>query len=208
MEDLFMDTITRDEKLLHAPSGCGVSWSAVIAGALVAFSLSALFNLLNAGLGLVAFPESFHSLSVSAGGYIWLLICSIILMFIAGWVAGKIGKRYCAAVFGVLHGFLAWSLALLLAVFIAGHFARVGAEAADRVQAVSDSRVDAERILDRRDGVRAEQAADVAGTASIGLFCLFLVGAAAACVGGYVGAKNGGNYHSHSDQTRTHTTKY
>ncbi len=185
-----MDTVIRDDKLARTPGTCCVSWSAIIAGALVAFSLSALLNLLNAGLGLVAFPESFRALTgVTAAGYIWLVICGIIAMFLAGWVAGKIVRHYAGACYGALHGFLAWSLALLLTVYLAAHFAHASADAADRTTV--DNRVEATRIIDQHDAARAEQAADVAGGITLGIFFIFLIGAAAATAGGYVGSKNG-----------------
>lgn len=195
-----MDAVIRDDKLARTPGHCSLSWSAVIAGALVAFSLSVLFNLLNAGLGLVSFPESFRGFGVlSAGAYIWLIICAIVAMFIAGWVAGRIVRHFAGACYGFLHGFLAWSLALLFTIFIAAHFAHAAAAAAAARSAV-ENRPEAARVVERAtapdtttaDNVTIEQAADIAGTTTLGIFFIFLLGALAAGVGGYVGAKNHG----------------
>lgn len=193
-----MDTPVRNNTVA-GPNRCAVSWSAIFAGALVAFALSALFNLLNAGLGLVVFPESFRALTaLSIAGYIWLIICGIIAMFIAGLVAGKVYRHYSpSACGGGLHGFLAWSVALLLTVIVAAHFAHATAETAaagakENRTAIStqvDENTDSETAKDR-----AENAADVLGGATLGVFFIFLLGAAAATAGGYVGARKDLNY--------------
>lgn len=194
-----MDTV-RDNSISGARANCAVSWSAVIAGALVAFSLSVLFNMLNAGLGLVAFPESFRALgTLGMGGYFWLIICGIIAMFIAGWVAGKVYSFFSASSCGgVLHGFLAWSLALLISLIVAAHFAQASAQAA--AAAKLDNRVDSTRSMEQpATTATTEDAADMLGSASLGIFFIFLLGAAAASVGGYVGARHEGlgNHPSH-----------
>jgi hypothetical protein len=181
----------------HPRSCCLVSWSSIIAGALVAFSLSALLNLLNTGLGLMAFPETFRSmLGVSAGGYIWLIICAIVAMFLAGLVAGHLA-RHRGGAYGALHGFLAWSLALLLTVTIAVH---IIAPATAASQANAD-RAENSRMMDQQSVSQVEQAAEAAGTATLGIFFIFLVGAISAGVGGFVGAK----CCRHCEQTKTPT---
>jgi hypothetical protein len=171
---------------------CGVCWSAIFAGALVAFALGALFNLLNTGLGLVTFPESFRaSVALSIGGYIWLIICGIIAMFIAGFVAGKIFRRSTegGSCGGFLHGFLAWSLALLLSLLIAAHFAHIAAPAFANAKtentAVATNQNEAAPLNQRE----LQQAADVLGGATLGIFIIFLIGALSAGVGGYVAAR-------------------
>ncbi len=125
-----MDNVIKDNTscCLPATHSCKVNWSAVIAGTLVAFGLGILFNLLNAGFGLINYPEVNHSLiGIGAGGYIWLLICSIITMFFAGWVAGGLANPH-RPCFAGIHGFLAWALALFLTVFFALHLTREAAE--------------------------------------------------------------------------------
>lgn len=181
-----MDTSVRSNTVVTDRSLCAVSWSAIIAGALVAFSLSTLFHLLNAGLGLVSFPESFRALTtVTIAGYIWLIVCGIIAMFLAGLVAGKIYRHFSpSACSGALHGFLAWSLALLLSVFVAAHFVNSAAQVANANANANDITV---RVGDRSvNEDRTEQAANVLGGASLGIFFVFLLGAAAATAGGYL----------------------
>jgi uncharacterized integral membrane protein len=185
-----MDTTVRSTPVSDS-SRCAVSWSAIIAGALVAFSLSVLFNLLNTGLGLVTFPESFRALAtLTIAGYLWLIICGIVAMFLAGFVAGKVYRHYSASPCGGgLHGFLAWSLALLLSVIIASHFASASAQSAAVANQSTHTDM-AIRIGDRSLAEqRAEQAADILGGATLGIFFIFLIGAAAATAGGHFAAK-------------------
>jgi hypothetical protein len=185
-----MDTSVRNTPVLP-DSECAISWSAVIAGALVAFSLSALFNLLNTGLGLVTFPNSFVALTtLSIGGYIWLILCGIIAMYLAGYVAGSINRHHHAgsACGGWLHGFLAWSLALLLFVIIASHFAQAGAHSLAAAQESTNLTVVGDHAITQE---RAVEAANMLGGVTLGVFFSFLLGAIAAGLGGYMGAKRG-----------------
>lgn len=183
-----MDTSVRDNSTHHC---CAVSWSAIIAGALVAFSLSVLFRLLNTGLGLVTFPESFHApASLSILAYVWLIICAIVAMFCAGYVAGKIFRHHSSSSCGgFIHGFLAWSLALLLSIMIAAHFAQAGAHVL-AANVAESTNVEANATQnDATSEQRTEHAATVLGGVTLGIFFLFLIGAASASLGGYVGAK-------------------
>lgn len=184
-----MDTTVRNNPIETHQSGCAVSWTAIVAGALTAISLSFLFNLLNAGLGLVSFPNLFGGLvSLSIGGLLWVILCTIVAMFIAGYVAGKIHRHY----FGVgcggcLHGFLAWSLALLLSLIVAAHFVQAGAHAIEAAKETTTVNIDV-----GEHGVaseRAQTAVSVLGGVTLGAFFTFLLGAAAASVGGHLGNK-------------------
>ncbi len=199
-----MDTTIKDTRPLtdNKSSCCIVSWSAIFAGALIAFSLSALFNLLNAGLGLVLFPETFHALlSLSVAGYIWLIICGIIALFIAGFITGKILRYYSTSPFnGMLHGFLAWSLALLVTVMLASHFATAAASqipagvqvAVDGTQSAQNETTSSSSTSDNMaDNQHVAQESKAIGGATIGIFFIFLLSAIAAIIGGYLGTKTG-----------------
>lgn len=183
-----MNTVVREDNALnaHTLNRCSVSWSAIVAGALVAFSLGVIFNILNAGLGLVAFPETYRGLiGIGIGGYLWLLVCGIVSMFLAGFVSGIL-SRHLNTCFGALHGFLAWSLALLLSFLLISQLAAAGTRALSNANA----RTVSVRITDGSNFRRfADETTDAAGTATIGIFFLLLVGAASAVTGGYMGAK-------------------
>jgi hypothetical protein len=182
-----MDTVDRGDKLpSHGVRRFShISWSAIIAGALIAFSLSALFNMFNAGIGLITFPQLLRGLAeVGVGGYIWLLVCSIVAMFLAGLATGYIGRYLDGACYGFLQGFIAWSLALLVTFIITIHLADIGAQVLSRVN--PDNRVDVSRVISQHNIAGAAQSG---GSATLGVFFIFLVGAISAAVGGSIGAK-------------------
>lgn len=169
-----------------------ISWSAIIAGALVALSLSFLIHMFNLGIGLSAFTTNRNGmLALAIGGMLWLLLTGIVTMFMSGWVAGKIASRYtdkpCE---GILHGFLSWSLALILALTLATNVATgwiTGSqETGNKVQAIAQQAATdtGKAITPSRAG---EKTANSAGVTALAGFLVFLFGAIASGVGGYYG---------------------
>jgi hypothetical protein len=212
----FRDTGVRDERSLKK-TGCGwVSWSAIIAGAITAFALSILINLLNAGLNLVPFPGFFQALAgTGVGGFIWLIICSIVIMFLAGLLAGAIVHHVAGACSGFIHGFLAWSLGTLLLLVLVPHLAgssttgagagAAGAAAANAAaNTVAASQGEPSNTLGSA-GENTETATNQVAAAgnqmatavqntpasNIGFLITYLLGAIAAGIGGVVGTKTG-----------------
>ncbi|MDQ2994486.1 MAG: hypothetical protein M3R00_06020, partial [Pseudomonadota bacterium] len=127
-----IDTEVNDnERIVTERKGMGqchkcfesLSWTGVVAGALVATGLSFLLTLFDAGIGLTAIDHTERGITtVVVGGLIGMLIGAIVTMFIAGCVAGYVGRTYSwNRHSGVLQGFLAWCLALviMLALFSA-----------------------------------------------------------------------------------------
>lgn len=94
----------------------GFSWSAVIAGGLVALGLGFLLHLFSLAIGLSAYSATPEGASkVALGGFIGLVIGSIVSMGVAGFVAGYIARiRCCCHHYGIIYGFVAWSIALIL----------------------------------------------------------------------------------------------
>lgn len=99
------------------PRKC-ICWGAVFAGAFVAIGLGFLVYLFTAGVGLTAFTTDTTGLTTLAiGGFIVLFFLSYFTMFLAGWTSGLAIKSHChKPCFGGLHGFLAWSLALVIGI--------------------------------------------------------------------------------------------
>jgi hypothetical protein len=98
-----------------------LSWGWIIGGALVAVGLSFLLNMLMVSLGLSTFTVDGEGLTTMAiTGYIAMLIGIIIVMFLAGMVAGCGAKAYGQRSYsGALHGFISWCLALLISIVFA-----------------------------------------------------------------------------------------
>lgn len=172
-----------------------VSWTAIIAGALVALSLSFLIHTLNAGLGLSAFTTSPGGmLALGIGAMLWLIITGIVIMFCAGWVAGRLARRVNAdPFFGVLHGFLAWSLALIIGLFLATHFLTgivSSSEQAGNTLQHFTQQAGSEKARALTPSKRTENIANTAGVTALATFFVFTFGGIAAGVGGYYGTRN------------------
>jgi len=101
-----------------------VSWSAIIAGALAAASLTLILSALGAGLGLISVsPWSNEgvgagTLAVSAG--VWLIVIQWLSTAFGGYLTGRLRTRwhgiptYEGMFRDTAHGFLAWALATLV----------------------------------------------------------------------------------------------
>lgn len=169
-----------------------VVWSAIVGGALIAIGLSFLFNLFCVGIGLslVSMTDQGQP-TMMIGGFIALLICSFVGMFVAGSTAGYLAKDHCAnKKIGAFYGFTAWCLALVVSMVLAfhagnllpdyRHFVSVKTPAVQiqstNVQAGAEINVNMD-----------EQSVQHLGYVSFLIFILFFVGALAATWGGCFG---------------------
>lgn len=166
-----------------------LSWTGIFAGALVALSLSFLIHMFNLGIGLTALTTSPGGmLTLAIGGTLWLIICAIVTMFIAGWVAGRFARGFGGNPFlGALHGFLAWSLGLLIALSIASNFAGgfYGTDPNGHAQTITKQQSSEDLSKAITPSKTTEETAGTAGTVAIAGFLTFFFGALAAGVGGY-----------------------
>jgi len=185
------------------------SWSAVIVGALAGIGVSFLLNLLTVALGLSSFAQTATSAQVfSLGGFTVLTLVSILSMSTLGWIAGYMGASFninaeIAAnntTYGYLYGFIAWSLALILTMFLSAHignFISYGVstlsnpttatqeyEAGNSI--ASNSITDDESIWD--DGAVESPIAEKTETVALFvMFSLFFIGALSATIAGHHG---------------------
>lgn len=113
-------TATRLDALASPPPFARISWGAILAGTLCAFSIQLLMNLLGMGIGFAAVDlsqgEGLATVSVAAG--LWWTVSSLVALFTGGWIAA----RLCGVpirITAVLHGCSVWALATLLAVWLA-----------------------------------------------------------------------------------------
>jgi hypothetical protein len=99
------------------------SWGAILAGAVVAVSVSLVLVTLGAGLGFASVsPWSDRGLSASAftvAGTIWLIVTQWLSAAAGGYIAGRLRQRWLAThtheVFfrDTAHGLVAWAVATL-----------------------------------------------------------------------------------------------
>ena len=105
-----------------------ICWSAIISGALIAFGLTLIFNLLFVSVGLnlnisTVANEEYLPLIIS----LFYVIGGFLLLYIAGIITGRIYKgsikrnetkpnqgKNASACFSAMHGFIAWVVYLLI----------------------------------------------------------------------------------------------
>lgn len=186
-----------------------ISWSAIVVGTLVAIGLGFLFDLLNLGIGAAAYKTTGEGMAgLMIGGLIWLIICAIITMFIAGWVTGRFASHECGnckAGVGVAHGFAMWSLALIITLIMAMHAGSLipfythlpyvgvtqSSVTSDNTAAATNATSTTTTTTSSTDNTApatnenasTDNAAKAFGMATLSVFLIFLIGAIAACVG-------------------------
>lgn len=98
-----------------------LSWSAVIAGALLALATHVVLGLLGAAMGLAAGPADSEGLGIGAA--IWGLLTPFVATLLGAWLAVKLsGERDDAG--ANVHGVVVWCIGLLVgALFLAGTLA-------------------------------------------------------------------------------------
>ncbi|MEO8307644.1 MAG: hypothetical protein ABI616_06345 [Pseudomonadota bacterium] len=102
----------------------GVSWAAILAGAVAAAALSLILLVLGSGLGLASVsPWSGNGATAKAitwSGIIWIVCTALVASGVGGYLAGRLRIKWAAMhtdeVFfrDTAHGFLAWGVATLL----------------------------------------------------------------------------------------------
>jgi hypothetical protein len=116
----------RSELNTNESSTTGVSWPAVIGGAVVTASLSLTLLALGTGLGLstvsVWSNVGMSASNLGAVTIVWLILMQVISASMGGYLAGRLRTKWTAIhndeVYfrDTAHGFLAWAVAFLLTV--------------------------------------------------------------------------------------------
>lgn len=107
--------------VLHDSSGVApllkrISWSAILAGVMLAMVVSLLLSLLGTAIGSASIDplqESNPLSGMGTGAGIWVVVSSIISIFIGAWAAGRLAQRE-----GAFHGLLVWASVSLLTVYL------------------------------------------------------------------------------------------
>lgn len=133
---------------VHPGHGAGVSWGAILAGALGAAALSLILLLLGAGFGFSAISpwtnEGASAKALGISAIVWLTLTQVAAAGLGGYLAGRLRARWATVhqdeVYfrDTAHGFLAWSVATLLSACLVlgsvggllGAGAKVGASVA------------------------------------------------------------------------------
>lgn len=186
----------------HCVSCCvsGVSWTAVIVGALVGVGIAFLLNLFSVAIGLSAYSMNAEGLfTLAIGGLVGIAIGIIVTMFVAGGVAGYLGRSHCyKRNLGVLYGFTTWCLALLITITLSAHFGRYLSVYSNFVSKptiiamVAESDTGVSKAASNADTPKVAVVDVVVNPNKLGMgvfliFILFALGALASCFGGHYG---------------------
>ena len=112
--------VTHEADLTPRTVAKGMSWGAIIAGALVALMTTLLLTLLFAGIGLSSLnPASDQTplQGLETGGVVAIVVTNLLSLFLGGWVTGRLA-RLPRRGDSFLHGILTWTVLTLLTIFL------------------------------------------------------------------------------------------
>ncbi len=98
-----------------------VSWGAILAGTIVALAVQIVLTLLGFSIGLGVMSQATDTSAlggVGIGGMIWLVVSTLISLYIGGYVAARLAGVP-TKTDGVLNGVVVWALATLLSLYLA-----------------------------------------------------------------------------------------
>jgi hypothetical protein len=95
-----------------------ISWGAIFAGALIALATQLVLTLIGAAIGLATLnPASGQGPSgttLGVGATVWVVISSLISLFLGGYIAGRLGGTFN----GWLHGLATWATVAMLTMLL------------------------------------------------------------------------------------------
>ena len=190
------DPLTRDRLVSAAPALAAVSWSAILAGAVVTLGLSIVLTGLAAGFGMrlgYAGLPSRASLEVFTPAFgAWAIVVQVLSSGLGGYLAGRLRSPWPihadeAHFRDTAHGLTVWAVStvagIVLAATVIGPYAEHLAEPAATVSSLGLSVADM-ALRAQRD---ANIAAQAAFFAAIGLLLSAFTAGVAATIGGLRG---------------------
>jgi hypothetical protein len=95
-----------------------ISWGAIFAGALIALATQLVLTLIGAAIGLATLnPASGQGPSgttLGVGATVWVVISSLISLFLGGYLAGRLGGTFN----GWIHGLATWATVAMLTMLL------------------------------------------------------------------------------------------
>jgi hypothetical protein len=171
-----------------------ISWPAIVAGAVAGVGLNFLLNLLSLGLHFASFSiDGAGNLTFSFFGYLSFCVSGFIAMFFTGWISASAAIPLSPnKLWGVLHGFLAWSLLLMLTIILITNMIQYTAfhsnftAALVAIKITNNAPMTTETFAKISD---LESSKKILTLNAILTFILFFIGALSSCLGGYLGYK-------------------
>jgi hypothetical protein len=102
----------------------GISWGAVLAGAVLAIAIAATLNILGAGFAAMSVDavgrDTPDAGTLTMGAAIWMVIVFALALFVGGYAAARLSGTF-SDTDGVLHGLSVWAVVLLASALILGN---------------------------------------------------------------------------------------
>jgi hypothetical protein len=117
-----------------------ISWSAILAGAVVGIAMYMLLILLGAAIGL-SVDEAADDDTLGWGAVIWSIVASMLAMFVGGWIASlcTAGESHREA---AIYGVVTWAVALGIMLWLVAAGVGAGLNAMMGLASVDASSVD------------------------------------------------------------------
>ncbi len=112
--------VTQQPEVITKTPIKGMSWGAIIAGALVALMTTLLLTLLFAGIGLQSLnpaTEQNPAAGLGTGSIVAIVVTNLLSLFFGGWVTGRLA-RLPRRGDSFLHGILTWTVLTILTIFL------------------------------------------------------------------------------------------
>lgn len=95
-----------------------ISWGAIFAGAIIALATQIVLSLIGMAIGLATLNpttgDSPSGATLGTGAAIWVVISSLISLFLGGYIAARLAGRFN----GWLHGLITWGTLTLLTLML------------------------------------------------------------------------------------------
>jgi hypothetical protein len=95
-----------------------ISWGAIFAGAIIALATQLVLTLIGTAVGLATLnPETGQNpsgVTLGIGAGVWLVISSLVSLFLGGYIAGRLGGTFN----GWLHGLATWATVAMLTILL------------------------------------------------------------------------------------------
>lgn len=95
-----------------------ISWGAIFAGAIIALATQIVLSLIGMAIGLAtlspATGDSPSGTALGTGAGIWIVISSLVSLFLGGYIAARLAGRFN----GWLHGLITWGTLTLLTLLL------------------------------------------------------------------------------------------
>ncbi len=169
-----------------------VSWGAILAGTFVAVGLTFLFNILTLGIGLSVFVRTAQGAEIlTFSGLAWMVVGGYILLFISGWVAGRLVKGSSYHILtGAMHGFVVWTLHLIVGLLVISQITESGSLAMIKsafFHVPTDTAI--ENVPHAGNAASAAMTSHNVGLAALATFFVLIVGALGSCIGAACGIR-------------------